>query len=122
MKPRLLANENFPIPSVTVLRAAGFDVLAMAEHRPGLGDAEVLALAVSEGRWVLTFDRDYGELVYSKGLPPPPCVIYLRLASYRSEDPGRMLVDLLQRDLALSGYFVVVEADSLRKQPLLSLV
>ena len=94
----------------------------MSEHGPGMSDAEVLALAVSEGRWVLTFDRDYGELVYSKGLTPPPCVIYLRLDSYRSEGPGHLLVDLLQRDLALSGYFVVLEADALRKRPLLSVV
>ncbi|CAG1023010.1 hypothetical protein MTYM_02142 [Methylococcales bacterium] len=31
MKPKLLANENFPAPSVAVLREAGFDVFYIAE-------------------------------------------------------------------------------------------
>ena len=31
MKPRWLLNENFPVPAVRRLRAAGCDVLAIAE-------------------------------------------------------------------------------------------
>ena len=31
MKPKLLANENFPAPSVGYLRNCGFDVLCIAE-------------------------------------------------------------------------------------------
>ena len=45
MKPRLLANENVPAPSVTLLRNAQFSVLAIAESYPGLSDRSVLDLA-----------------------------------------------------------------------------
>jgi hypothetical protein len=45
MKPRLLANENVPAPSVTLLRNAQFNVLAIAESHPGLSDRSVLDLA-----------------------------------------------------------------------------
>ncbi len=38
---------------------------------------EVLARAVDEQRIILTFDRDYGELIYRFRLPPPKGVIYL---------------------------------------------
>ena len=59
MNPRLLVNENFPAPSVAWLRHLGYDVYFVTEPGKGLTDREVLAIAVSEQRWVLTFDRDY---------------------------------------------------------------
>ena len=60
---RWLVNENFPAPSVAVLRASGHDVLYIADSHAGDDDADVLALAREEGRWLVTFDRDYGELL-----------------------------------------------------------
>ena len=56
MKPRLLANENFPAPSVQHLRDRGYDVTAVADGGGGLKDPEVLTLAVTEQRWIVTFD------------------------------------------------------------------
>lgn len=61
---RLLANENFPGPAIRLLRERGIDVVWVAERMPAATDAEVLACARAEGRWLLTFDRDYGELVF----------------------------------------------------------
>lgn len=71
MKVRWLANENFPLPSVTVLRASGHDVLFIAESHSGIDDKEVLALAREEGRWLVTFDRDYGKLLFARYIVPP---------------------------------------------------
>jgi predicted nuclease of predicted toxin-antitoxin system len=84
MTIRLLANENFPVPSVVALRDAGHDVLAIAETQRGMTDREVLSLAVSEGRCLATFDRDYGDLIFAKGLPSPPALVLFRLRSYPS--------------------------------------
>ena len=41
---RILADENFPRPAVKALREAGWDVLSIAEERPGISDDEVAAL------------------------------------------------------------------------------
>ena len=68
---RFLANENFPLVSVSLLRNAGHDVAAVIEESPGAKDSEVLARAAQEERVVLTFDRDYGSLIYRLGLPAP---------------------------------------------------
>ena len=57
MKARWLVNENFPAPSVAIMRASGHDVLSIAESHSGDDDAEVLALARKEGRWLVTFDQ-----------------------------------------------------------------
>jgi len=77
---RLLLNENIPLASVRALREAGHDVLAITEYSPGITDQEVLQLAQRENRIVVTFDRDYGELIYRRGLPVPNGILYLRFS------------------------------------------
>jgi predicted nuclease of predicted toxin-antitoxin system len=118
MKPRLLANENFPAPSVRYLRDGGYDVAAVFEGRGGLIDREVLALAESEQRWIITFDRDYGDLIFARGLAAPPAVILFRMRSYRPDAPGRFVAGLLESGSELEGHFVVVDEAGLRKRPL----
>ena len=57
---RCYANENFPFPTVEVLRGLGHDVLTTVESgRAGqaIPDADVLAFAVAEDRIVITLNR-----------------------------------------------------------------
>jgi Domain of unknown function (DUF5615) len=42
---RFLANENFPLQSVRLLRQADLEVASITEDSPGIEDAEVLARA-----------------------------------------------------------------------------
>jgi predicted nuclease of predicted toxin-antitoxin system len=118
MKLRLLANENFPAPSIRLLRDQGYDVAAVAEGAGSLADAEVLALAVAEKRWIVTFDRDYGELIFARRLAAPPAVVLFRMRSYRPADPGRALAGLLDSGPEFDGQFVLVEEAGFRKRPL----
>ena len=91
-----LADENFSYPSVHILRAAGLDVLAVQEEAPSIADTAVISLAIQTNRVILTFDRDYGELVYRYNYRPPAGVIYFRWESYRPEEPGEFVLALLQ--------------------------
>lgn len=118
MKLRLLANENFPAPSVRHLRERGHDVAAVAEGQESLRDAAVLALAVVEQRRVLTFDRDYGALIFARRLAAPPAVFLFRMRSYRPDTPGRVLADLLDAGGEFDGHFVLVEDANFRKRRL----
>lgn len=118
MKPRLLANENFPAPSVQHLRDTGYNVTAVAEGGGGLKDPEVLALAVAEQRWIVTFDRDYGELIFARGLAAPPAVVLFRMRSYRPDTAGLFLAALLESGNQFEGHFVLVDEAGLRKRPL----
>lgn len=118
MKLSLMANENFPLPSVVLLRERGYDIFAVAETARNISDQQVLSVAVAENRWILTFDRDYGELIYVREAPVPPAVLYMRLASYRPEDPGHLLIEMLENASQFHGYFVVVDKDGWRKRPL----
>lgn len=116
---RFLANENFPLKSVESLRQAGHDVVAIIEESPGLRDPEVLERAVNEQRFVLTFDRDYGELIYRLKLPVPEGVIYFRFVPSSPEEPAQLLTALLAiGGLSLEGKFTVVERGKIRQRPL----
>jgi predicted nuclease of predicted toxin-antitoxin system len=64
---RFLADENVPLPSVDALSAAGHDVVWVARETPGLADPRVLDQARRENRILITFDRDFGELVFARG-------------------------------------------------------
>jgi predicted nuclease of predicted toxin-antitoxin system len=119
MSVRLLLNENFPAPAVSVLRESGFDVLAIAETFAGITDQEVLALAVREQRWLVTFDRDYGDLLFARRLPAPPALILLRVASYRPAEPAAWIIELIRNNQEYLGKFIVFDGNTLRSRPLL---
>ena len=116
---RFLANENVPLASVHRLREAGYDVLAVSESLPGTSDADVLSLAHREDRIILTFDRDYGELIYRRGLQPPLGLIHLRFTPESPYQVAEVLEHLKAIDrLSLAGYYTVVEQDRIRQRPL----
>lgn len=45
---KLLADENFPFPSIRLLRQAAYDIASISEDASGIEDVEVLARAVDE--------------------------------------------------------------------------
>ena len=53
------------------LRTEGYIVIAIIEESPGVDDPTVMARAKQENAILLTFDRDYGELVLRHQLSPP---------------------------------------------------
>ena len=76
---KFLLDESAEYRIAAFLSSAGHDVTAIAhDYPPALSDSEVLQIAYSEGRILITNDRDFGELIFSKHLPHAG-VIYLRL-------------------------------------------
>jgi hypothetical protein len=57
------------VPRVAALRAEGHDVVWVRVVSPGMRDPDVLAWAIREGRVLLTFDKDFGELAKASALP-----------------------------------------------------
>jgi predicted nuclease of predicted toxin-antitoxin system len=62
---RFLADESCDFSIVLALRAAGHDVVAVAELAGGVPDREVIELARTDRRVLLTEDKDFGQLVFS---------------------------------------------------------
>ena len=61
-----VADESCAMPVVRALRAAGHDVVAIAEVERGATDDRVLERALKGNRVLITEDRDFGELVYAR--------------------------------------------------------
>jgi predicted nuclease of predicted toxin-antitoxin system len=66
---RLLADENFPLPTLEELRRDGHDVLWVRTHAPGAKDAALLDQAETDSRIVLTLDRDFWQIALQRRAP-----------------------------------------------------
>lgn len=116
---RFLANENFPLASVRLLRDAGHEVRAVAEETPGARDADVLTTAAAGALIILTFDRDYGELIYRLGHPSPPGLVYFRFRPATPQEPAALLFETLKAPhIVLENHFTIVERGRIRQRPM----
>jgi predicted nuclease of predicted toxin-antitoxin system len=76
---KFLIDESADARVAPYLRNVGHEVaLVAADYAPALDDVEILAIAVREQRILITFDRDFGELVFDQGQPHAG-VLYFRL-------------------------------------------
>ncbi len=67
---KLLANENFPKASVLLLRSLGYNITSIGEENHSVSEQSVMEIAETEQRTILTFARDYGELIYKHNYKP----------------------------------------------------
>jgi predicted nuclease of predicted toxin-antitoxin system len=114
---RFLANENVPIATVRKLQKEGFDVISISETFPSIKDEAVILFASAEHRIIITFDRDYGELIFRRGVQPPTGIIYFRIREFQPEKPAQILLDLLPI-YEFEEYFTVITEKSIRQKKL----
>jgi predicted nuclease of predicted toxin-antitoxin system len=115
---KILANENFPRPAVERLRQRGHDVFWARTEMPGAEDDVVLERAPRDGRLVVTFDRDFGELAFYRGLPAACGVVLFRIQLRSVEWVTERVVTTLESPVNWAGQFVVVEDGRTRSRPL----
>jgi predicted nuclease of predicted toxin-antitoxin system len=115
---RLCANENIPEDCVTQLRQRGHDVLWIREAAPGSSDAEVLARALAEDRLLITFDKDFGELVFRRGAGASHGIILFRISKPSPASVAQRITAVLGSRGDWGGHFSVVDDFSIRMRPL----
>lgn len=114
---KILANENFPKTSVLFLQSIGYDIKSIGIDVAGISDYEVMKIAIAENRLIVTFDSDYGELIFKHGYKPPAGVIYLRIMEYSPEYPGEMIHDILSTTkLDFSHKLTVIDKNGIRQR------
>ena len=50
------------------LNEKGYDTKAVRDIDPGMEDEEIIRIAVTENRMIITMDKDFGELVYHSSI------------------------------------------------------
>lgn len=115
---KFLANENVPAEAIEAARHAGCDMAWVHERQPGANDESVIALALSESRVLVTFDKDFGQLVFHKGCCGSNVIILcrprLRSPAYLAE----FLTAVLAEPIEWHGHFSVAREGRLRVVPL----
>ena len=116
---KFLANENVPSATIRKLQDAGYDVFSVSEKFPSVEDKAVISFAATENRVIITFDRDYGELIFKHGQRSAAGVIYFRIQSFSPEKSAEILLRfLLHNDLQFEGYFTVFDENRIRQRKL----
>src|SRR6266702_1476689 len=99
------------VSTVRSLREAGHDSVHLrAQGLLKMEDAHILDKARSEGRVVLTFDLDFGDLLAASGEKLPSVIIF-RLRNQTPSSVGPRLFEILSECEAVlnAGAVVVVE-------------
>ena len=86
----------------------------MHEDAPGTPDPEVLVRAQREGRVVVTFDKDFGELAFRFGTAAAVGVVLFRMRAESPDSIARVAVSVFAERTDWTGIFAVVEDDRLR--------
>jgi predicted nuclease of predicted toxin-antitoxin system len=92
---KFLADENFPGPALEALRRAGWDISSIAVSSPGITDDEVVALCADQRRVLLTFDKDFGELVFRRGLSAATGVVLFRVIPKSPDESAAVALALV---------------------------
>jgi predicted nuclease of predicted toxin-antitoxin system len=111
---KILADEGIDAPIVDRLREEGHQVIYVAELDPGVDDGTILDLARRQGALLLTFDKDFGELIFRQRRAPSG-VLLLRLAGLSAHTKCELVTATLSDHAQeLIGAFSVLTPGQLR--------
>jgi predicted nuclease of predicted toxin-antitoxin system len=111
---RFLADESCDFAVVKSLRALGHDVLAVSEFQQRSVDSELMELAYTDGRILLTEDKDFGWLAFAAHLDNAGVILIRFPASARKSLAASIAHLVAQHGPKLAGSFIVVQPGSVR--------
>lgn len=114
---KFLANENIPFQSIIYLKSLKYDIKAIGIDNPSISDKQVMNIAIEENRTILTYDSDYGELIFKYGYYPPAGVIFIRIQPNDPLETGKIMEQLLSKEnLSFNNNLTVVDNNSIRQK------
>jgi predicted nuclease of predicted toxin-antitoxin system len=93
---KFIVDESTGKAVAQFLREIGHDVVAVTETMPATEDRDILIKAASEGRIVITNDKDFGELIFRSGYAHNG-VLFLRLQDESSANRVRVVKAVLDQ-------------------------
>lgn len=114
---KILANENIPLASVKYLLSVGVDLVWIGDDYSGISDNEVMEIAIDQNRTIVTFDRDYSELIFKYGYKPQAGVIYLRFDEYTPVFAGELVHKIIgYEELEFENRLTVIDTRGIRQR------
>jgi predicted nuclease of predicted toxin-antitoxin system len=109
---RFLADENFPKPIVEALRSSGHDILWARTDCAGWKDVDLLNLAESEARILLTLDKDFWQIAVQRRAPLEQSgVVLFRVHPATPGNLDPLVRALVAAKRAWAGHISIATAD-----------
>jgi predicted nuclease of predicted toxin-antitoxin system len=96
-----------------VLSDAGHDAVRAALSYATTSDEDLLAVAVDQGRILITEDSDFSELIFARDLPPPSGLIYIRCEPEHQPRMAGLVIETIG-DSRVLGHIAVLTPQNLR--------
>jgi predicted nuclease of predicted toxin-antitoxin system len=113
---QLLADENVPKETLDLLKKQGVDIISVTHFGFGLSDSEILDLANKNGRIVVTFDKDFGQLIFREKRKTRGLML-LRFVPKSPQQIAKRIQQVLNTRLKMENCVVTVKKDSIRATP-----
>ena len=110
---RFLADENISSKVVNALRSKGIQIVSIKEFASSLSDETVLETANAQNRILITFDTDFGELVFKRKLKAKG-VILLKFVPKSSLHTLETITNLLATQTKIEDHFLIVKEKRIR--------
>jgi predicted nuclease of predicted toxin-antitoxin system len=110
---KFLADENISTKVVGHLRSKGIDIVSVRELMPGISDESVLETANKQKRVIITFDDDFGELIFGRKLRVQG-IILLKFVPKSSQHIVDTISNVLATQAQIEGHFVTVTEKRIR--------
>ena len=109
-----VADENIDTEIIHGLRVGGFSILSIAEDSSGVSDEEVLEIANKHAAVLVTGDKDFGELVFRRGMFSKG-VVLIRIFGVPQEEKVRIVIDAFTNHASdFTESFTVIDKRKMR--------
>lgn len=109
----IIADENIPIQIINALQFSNIETFSIFEKARGITDVEIINLAQSPPRIILTEDKDFGDLVFAYN-QDKVSVILLRYHYTEMKKIISILVNFIQTNTIEEHSFVVITSKNIR--------
>jgi predicted nuclease of predicted toxin-antitoxin system len=110
---KFLADENISNKVVGYLRSKGIDIISIKELATGNSDESVLETANNQKRVLITFDADFGEIIFRRKLQAQG-IILLKFVPKSSQHIADTISNVLATQAQIEGHFVTVTEKRIR--------
>jgi predicted nuclease of predicted toxin-antitoxin system len=111
---KMLADESVDYQIITKLREMGFEVSSITEQSAGISDDDVLRIAQETEAFLLTEDKDFGELVF-RLQKVHFGILLIRLSGLASDEKTKITTSAFQKEASnMQKAFCVLTEDRLR--------
>lgn len=111
---KIIADENIDYDIVKILREKNFDIFSILESLPSISDFDVLSSASFGECFLITNDKDFGELIYKNNLSHNG-ILLIRLGDMDREEKIKLVIEtIIENFEKMQNHFCVLTNKQLR--------